>query len=60
MRLTQEQVNYIRNQKESHIHRCHPFRPPLTIPNHKEIGRGTLRAIIRDAELTTEEFLKLL
>jgi predicted RNA binding protein YcfA (HicA-like mRNA interferase family) len=36
-----------------------PFRR-LTIPNHKEISRGTLRAIIRQAGLTRETFLKLL
>ena len=32
----------------------------LTIPNHKEIAKGTLRAIIRQAGLRREEFLKLL
>ncbi len=32
----------------------------LTIPNHKEIAKGTLLAIIRQAGLTREEFMKLL
>jgi predicted RNA binding protein YcfA (HicA-like mRNA interferase family) len=32
----------------------------LTVPNHKEIAVGTLRAIIRQAGLTREEFFKLL
>ena len=36
-----------------------PFRR-LTIPNHKEIAKGTLRAIIRQAGLTIEEFTALL
>jgi len=36
-----------------------PYRR-LTIPNHKEIAKGTLRAIIRQAGLTREEFLELL
>jgi len=36
-----------------------PFRR-LTIPNHPEIAKGTLRVIIRQAGLTVEEFLKLL
>jgi predicted RNA binding protein YcfA (HicA-like mRNA interferase family) len=31
----------------------------LTIPNHKEIAKGTLRKIIRDSGLTLEEFLEL-
>ncbi len=32
----------------------------LTIPNHKEIAKGTLRKIIRDAGLTLDEFNDLL
>ncbi len=36
-----------------------PYRR-LTIPNHKEISKGTLRAIIRQAGLSREEFFDLL
>lgn len=32
----------------------------LTVPLHKELGRGLLRALIRKAELTVEEFVQLL
>ncbi|HPD07254.1 MAG TPA: type II toxin-antitoxin system HicA family toxin [Candidatus Bipolaricaulis sp.] len=32
----------------------------LTVPDHKEIAKGTLRAVIRQAGLTVEEFLSLL
>jgi len=32
----------------------------LTIPNHGEIARGTLRAIIKQSGLTREEFMDLL
>jgi len=32
----------------------------LTIPNHKEIAKGTLRAILRQAGLSIEEFVSLL
>jgi len=32
----------------------------LTVPDHKEIARGTLRAIIRQAGLTVDEFRELL
>lgn len=38
-------------------------QPPhrrLTVPNHKEIAKGTLRAIIGDAGLSVEEFIDLL
>jgi len=31
-----------------------------TIPDHKELDRGTLRAIIRQAGLTVDEFIALL
>lgn len=32
----------------------------LTIPDHKEVAKGTLRMIIRQAGLTVEEFRNLL
>jgi len=34
-----------------------PFRR-LTVPNHKEIAKGTIRAIIREAGLTLDEFFQ--
>ena len=35
-------------------------RANLSIPQHRELAAGTLRALIRAAELTVEEFLELL
>jgi hypothetical protein len=32
----------------------------LTIPDHRELDRGLLRGLIRDAGLTVEEFVALL
>lgn len=32
----------------------------LSVPDHKEVAKGTLRAIIRQAGLTIEEFKSLL
>lgn len=32
----------------------------LSVPNHREVARGTLRSLIRDANLTIEEFIALL
>ena len=49
-------------QKGSHIILRNP-RPPfrrMTVPDHKEVAKGTLRAIIREAGLTVAEFLALL
>lgn len=36
------------------------FRANLSIPQHKELSIGTLRALIRHAEMTVDEFLALL
>jgi predicted RNA binding protein YcfA (HicA-like mRNA interferase family) len=50
------------HQTGSHIilrQKEYPYRR-LTIPNHKEIAKGTLRAIIRQAGLTLEELLEIL
>jgi len=48
-------------QKGSHIilrHHEAPFRR-LTVPDHREIAKGTLRALIREAGITVEEFTAL-
>ena len=31
----------------------------LSVPNHREVARGTLRSLIRDANLTVDEFVKV-
>lgn len=49
-------------QRGSHMilrHQTPPNRR-LTVPDHKEVAKGTLRAIIRQAGLTVEEFNDLL
>ncbi|MCZ0931925.1 MAG: type II toxin-antitoxin system HicA family toxin [Oligoflexia bacterium] len=47
-----------RRQKGSHIILRHKFsKIILTIPNHKELDRGTLRAIIRQSGLELRDFL---
>ncbi|MBC7924925.1 MAG: type II toxin-antitoxin system HicA family toxin [Bryobacteraceae bacterium] len=45
----------------SHIvlRRDEPFGQ-VVVPDHKELDRGTLRAILRGAEVTVEDFLELL
>ena len=47
---------YIHNQRGSHIHLRHSTKPPLTVPNHDELDRGTLKAIIIAAGLRIEDF----
>ena len=43
----------------SHMVLIGPIGRRLTVPRHREPGRGLLRALIRDAGLTREEFLEL-
>jgi predicted RNA binding protein YcfA (HicA-like mRNA interferase family) len=56
-------VGYERNrQRGSHIvlrQTASPHRR-LTVPDHKEVAKGTLRAIIRQTGLTVDEFKALL
>jgi predicted RNA binding protein YcfA (HicA-like mRNA interferase family) len=56
-------IGYERDrQKGSHIvmrQISHPHRL-IVVPDHKEVAKGTLRAIIRYAGLTVEDFTKLL
>jgi len=33
---------------------------PVTFPKHNELDRGTLLAILRPADISVEEFIKLL
>jgi len=45
-------------QRGSHMRLTHASdkRKNLTVPDHKTLGRGLLRKLIRDAEITVEEF----
>ena len=50
-------------QRGSHIRlrdASNPLHKPLTVPNHKEIKPGLLRKMIKDANLTVEQFIGLL
>lgn len=51
----------VRRQEGSHIilRRDEPFAQ-VVVPDHRELDRGTLRAILRHAGLTIEEFVGLL
>ncbi|CUS05674.1 YcfA family protein (fragment) [Candidatus Promineifilum breve] len=49
-------------QKGSHVRLRHPDGRVVTVPMHgsQDIGRGLLRKILRDADLTVEDLLSLL
>lgn len=51
----------LKRQQGSHmiLRRDNPF-VQVVVPDHKELDRGTLRAIIRRADLGVAEFVKLL
>ena len=56
-----ERVGYwIARTKGSHVRMRYPGRKPVTVPRHHELDRGTLRAILRTANISVEEFNKLL
>ncbi len=59
-----EKMGYqVIRQRGSHVrmhHKSDSTQKPLTIPRHKSLGKGLLRKLLRDAELSIEEFLKLL
>ncbi len=52
---------YFKRQTGSHLvlRRDDPFSQ-LIVPNHKQLDRGTLRAIIRQADMSVKEFCDLL
>jgi predicted RNA binding protein YcfA (HicA-like mRNA interferase family) len=51
----------VRRQHGSHIilRRDTPFAQTV-VPNHRQIDRGTLRAILRQTDLSVNEFVKLI
>lgn len=57
-----EQIGFVvARQRGSHIVliREEP-KTTVSVPNHDELDRGTLRAIIRPADLSVDEFVELL
>jgi predicted RNA binding protein YcfA (HicA-like mRNA interferase family) len=50
-----------KRQEGSHVilRRDDPFAQ-LVVPDHKELDRGTLRAILRQSGLGVDEFIRLL
>jgi len=57
-----EKAGYVVDrQRGSHIilrHTQPPFRR-VTVPDHREVAKGTLRAILRDVGLTADELADL-
>jgi predicted RNA binding protein YcfA (HicA-like mRNA interferase family) len=60
VRALQKRGFTVRRQHGSHIimRRDDPFAQTV-VPNHRQIDRGTLRAILRQSGMTAEELIEL-
>jgi len=48
----------VTRQRGSHIRLHHLYKKPLTIPNHRVVGRGLLRKLLRDSEISVSELIE--
>lgn len=56
-----ERAGYrVARMRGSHVRMRCEGRKPVTVPKHKELDRGTLKAILRTANVSVDEFIKLL
>ena len=54
-------IGYVWDHTEgSHMILVNPAGRRLSVPRHRELGRGIIRALIRDAGLSRDEFMRLL
>ncbi|OGQ90898.1 MAG: hypothetical protein A2253_12175 [Deltaproteobacteria bacterium RIFOXYA2_FULL_55_11] len=60
LKILQKAGFALRRQEGSHmiLRRDDPFCQ-VVVPDHKELDRGTLRAILRSIEFSVEEFTRL-
>jgi predicted RNA binding protein YcfA (HicA-like mRNA interferase family) len=49
-KIARQSASHIIMTKKGH-------RATLSVPDHREVARGTLRSLIRSAGLTTDEFI---
>lgn len=48
-------------QKGSHMaYKKEGFRRPVIVPDHDELDRGTLKSILREANISIEQFIEVL
>lgn len=45
------------HQTGSHMILWHDNKPSLSVPNHRELAPGLLRALIRQADLSVDDFM---
>ncbi|MBV6489775.1 MAG: type II toxin-antitoxin system HicA family toxin [Fimbriimonadaceae bacterium] len=47
------------HQTGSHMILYHPEKPPLSVPNHRELAPGLLRGLLRKSEIDVDAFLRV-
>ena len=60
MSVLQRAGYHVARTKGSHFRLRCPGRRPVTVPRHRDLDRATLRSILRQAELSVEQFIELL
>ncbi len=61
IRMALEKIGYkVVRQRGSHIRLSCLGRSSVTVPDYHDISRGLLRKILRDVDITTEQFMDLL
>ncbi len=61
VRALEKQGWQVARQRGGHIVMIKPGEvATLSVPDHREVARGTLRSLLRAAGLTVEEFMELL
>ncbi|MBM4177426.1 type II toxin-antitoxin system HicA family toxin [Candidatus Gribaldobacteria bacterium] len=56
-----EKIGYnVVRTRGSHFRLSHKTKKPITIPGHSVLGKGLLRKILRDCDLSVEDFIVLL
>ena len=51
---------HVERSRGSHFRLLCDSKNPLTIPMHSTLGKGLLRKLIRDAEISVKQFIHLL
>jgi predicted RNA binding protein YcfA (HicA-like mRNA interferase family) len=57
IKIFQEFGYIIDHQTGSHVILWHETKPILSVPNHKELAPGLIRSLIRQANITVDEFI---
>ena len=59
-RLKKKRYEFVHQEGSHMIIRLYtsPYNK-LSVPNHKELDRGLLRSLIKDADITVDEFIGL-